>query len=86
MVATLDRTLKDTLDVSVVRNVVYGDCCENVLQVDSTLHFCSDFNCSDGNGNDYLETAADWVDNNGVKRVERNERFWVAHRIDTIEF
>lgn len=69
MVSTLDRLLTATLDVAVNRNVVYGDCCVNELQVTSSLHFCMDYICSDGAGNDKLETAADWT--NGIKEVER---------------
>jgi len=84
MVSILDRTITDDLTVSVERNVVTGDCCVNTLQVEGSLHFCSDYDCSDGNNNDYLEVAADWDD--GVKTVERREKFWVAHRIDTAEF
>jgi len=70
MTSTLDRELTSEIDVEVTRNVVYGDCCENTLEVTSSLHFCSDFNCSDGNGGDKLETTADWAPSN-IKSVER---------------
>lgn len=49
MVVTLDRTLTDTIDVAVNRNVVYGDCCVNELQVTSSLHFCSNYACTKTN-------------------------------------
>jgi len=84
MCTVLDRTTAAEIDVAVNRNVVYGDCCVNELEVTSSLHFCSDFNCTDEDGNDYLETSADWE--NGIKAVERRQIFWVAHRIDTTEF
>lgn len=84
MVSVLDRTISDSLNVAVERNVVTGDCCKNELQVDGSLHFCSNYACVDDNNADYLETESDWT--NGTKTVERREKFWVAHRIDTAEF
>jgi len=61
MVSTLDREVTADIDVEVTRNVVYGDCCENYLQVVSSLHFCSNFDCVDDNNMDHLETTADWA-------------------------
>jgi len=45
MKSILDRTITDDLVVSVERNVVTGDCCENELTIEGSLHFCTNYNC-----------------------------------------
>lgn len=51
----LNRTVHASNEITVFRNVVTGDCCENVLEVYSSLHYCENYTCTDYNGDDYLE-------------------------------
>lgn len=45
MKAALSRLYKDTLKLTVYKNKVIGECCENKLKIDTCLRFCSDCTC-----------------------------------------
>jgi len=45
MCAKLSRLYTDDLQITIYKNEVIGDCCENTLHIDTELHFCTSMIC-----------------------------------------
>jgi len=45
MCSTLARNYTNDLNITIYKNEVVGDCCANVLHIDTEMHFCTDINC-----------------------------------------
>jgi len=68
----LDKVYDNALTVTVTKNEVVGDCCENVLNIETELNFCTDFTCAN-----YLPDGL---------VIERKSDIFVEHSIVTPEF
>lgn len=68
----LSRIKENELTVNVVKNQVEGFCCENQLNIQTTVNFCSDSSCTE-----YLDSPL---------QIKRGEQFIVEHSILTPEF
>jgi hypothetical protein len=72
MTSTVSRYYVDILHINIAKNIVIGDCCLNLLNIETELAFCSDFTCAA-----YLPSPLS---------VVRKDIFYVEHRILTEEF
>jgi len=43
----LSRVYENQLDITVTKNEVVGECCENELNIITELNFCETFTCDD---------------------------------------
>jgi len=72
MKTSLSRVYTNELTVTVEKNEVVGDCCENVLNVETDLKWCTDITCT-----------AYWPD---IIEVERKGDMFAEHMIVSPEF
>lgn len=73
LMVTLNREVEDSLLITVQKNTVIGECCDNVLNIQTLLRFCTDITCTD------------YIEDTNVN-VVRKESFIVEHSITTVEF
>jgi hypothetical protein len=72
MTSALARYSTKVLLLNIAKNVVIGDCCVNILNIETELNFCSDLTCTT-----YLPSPLVLI---------RKDIFYVEHKIITPAF